>query len=79
MVWVRTARYEKYGGDQFISGLFSFATGEDAHGVTVKQQRQQHMGGDGGLPPPSYACSIGLPQNEPDCSHPTSLRSFRVR
>ena len=44
MVWMRSARYEKY-GDLFVSGLLYFATGEDALGVTVKQQGQQHLWG----------------------------------
>ena len=43
MVWMRAARYEQH-GDQFVSGSLNFATGEDALGVTVKQQRQHHLG-----------------------------------
>ena len=43
MVWVRTARYEQC-GDQFVSRLLYFTTGENALGVTVKQQGQHHLG-----------------------------------
>ena len=42
MVWMCSARYEKY-GDLFVGGLLYFATGEDALGVTVKQQGQHHL------------------------------------
>jgi hypothetical protein len=42
MVRVRSTRYEKY-GDLFVGGLLYFTTGEDALGVTVKQQSQHHL------------------------------------
>src|SRR5450759_500987 len=42
MVWMRSTRYEKH-GDQFVGGLLYFASGEDALGVTVKQQGQHHL------------------------------------
>ena len=43
MVWMHSARYEQY-GDLFVGGLFYFASGEDALGITVKQQGQHHLG-----------------------------------
>ena len=42
MVWMRSARYEQY-GDLFVGSLLYFASGEDALGVTVKQQGQHHL------------------------------------
>ena len=42
MVWMRGARYEQY-WDLFVGGLFYFTSGEDALGVTVKQQGQHHL------------------------------------
>ena len=74
--WVRTARYEKY-GDQFVSGLFYFATGEDALGVTVKQQRQHHLGWVRRTPTTSirlfYRAGVQLPHN---LYHKTSQTVF---
>ena len=43
MVRMRCARYEQH-GDLFVGGLLYFASGEDALGVTVKQQGQHHLG-----------------------------------
>ena len=39
---MRSARYEQH-GDLFEGGLLYFASGEDALGVTVKQQGQHHL------------------------------------